>query len=597
MVDWASGIAGFMEGYNNTVAARSQERDKKYASLMNQAQEWGKVASDFRSRPIQDENTESLIAEAEEKMKKAMFDAEKEMNRKIGGLAKLGGLLNNFLGQTKAPASQSGGGGQDQTQGQQGQQDIQQVEQPPPQLGQDQLAAPPAEAEAPPPETVQRGTGMGPYGMIPRPGPGPVGGPPPEAFPKPMPQPKRMETPAPMAARSEIPSPPERGALTAPPETTPAPTPPSVEASAGQGGSLQFGNITVPVPPPPGSASQAPAEDPLRPSWLPEGKRLNPELFVKDYVQNFNDLAVARKKGDIETEVQLDRQHRKYQQEIDDRTEMFDEKFVPGLIKAGYDEETIQKARLSYVLGNEALMSPKVKTWVDPTSVYDPATNTTYKNVYRINDDGGYEFMTRLNTGAKSQQTTADVKLAEATRDYIAAHPGTPWDEAQNAVRARREDLLAQKLKQAGFKSVKDELLIQYRRDANIAAADARKAKEAGTGMPKTLAQSILVHADSMAKSMFPADELKLMDADEAFNVLLEASNNWLMTNVGLSRDEVIDILRGKSGGERKDIDQRTKDAESMLLSPPETAQTGGESVTVKSKTEKTEKKSGAYTP
>jgi hypothetical protein len=158
--------------------------------------------------------------------------------------------------------------------------------------------------------------------------------------------------------------------------------------------------------------------------------------------------------------------------------------------------------------------------------------------------------------------------------------------------------MLSNKLKQSGFKSVSDELLVQYRRDRNKGLEDARKAKEAGTGMDPKLAQTILTHADSMAKSMYPADELKLMDDNEAFTALMEASNNWLMVNVGLSRDDVINVLRGKSSGERKEEKDRLKEAENMLLSPPteEKSWSGGSSSSTTVK-KATTKKTGTYAP
>jgi hypothetical protein len=109
---WGSGIGGFVQGYQNTLLQRHAQKQQQFTDLMAMANHRLDSAKEIRSRPIQDANTEALAKENEDAAHQNMMDAEKAINQKIGGLAKLGSMFKGIMGKGNNSGSPDQSSGQ-----------------------------------------------------------------------------------------------------------------------------------------------------------------------------------------------------------------------------------------------------------------------------------------------------------------------------------------------------------------------------------------------------------------------------------------------------------------------------------------------------
>lgn len=493
---WGAGVGGFFEGYSKTMNERHAQRQEQFKGLMQMAGEYNKIADKHRDvvnaikqKSVWDEkdrmtlkNSQTIIDESTANAQKAVMDAEKSMNQKIGGLAKLGGMIKNMV-------TNRGG-----------------------------VAAQPTSGTP----LVQPDTGAQPA----------------SATPPAAPEPSAISPPPPTFTMGLTPEQEQWAGLPKPPGRAAAPA----------------------ITPPPGT--QAPS-----PAGLPPGQEINPEFAAKQAME----LASLRSKGKVETEIALDRRKQEHTQDIKTRTDEFDDR-VPSMQAAGYTAKQIERARVSYITQMPNIMgNTAMKTEVDKASFKDPTDNQWKYRVYSVDTETGTRSLIQtIPASPPAYATRLNEQMQEKVENYKALHGITDDDEAEKKVRSIEGQLLENKLEQSKWKAVSEKELADYRGDRTKYYKIAQEAKVKGKGMTPQLANTILTHSDSMARVDL-SRYLSTMDAAEAHMKLVNQSNQWLMQNVGLSRDEIVEIIRGKAEtGERKEVKTSKGEAAARtLLSPP----------------------------
>jgi len=105
MPGWGEAFGGFMKGYQDTIAQRHQERQRQFDTLMRASDDYMKHAQMERAKgPMANDD---LARELEAQAHQAAFDAEKAINQKVGGLAKVGLLLGIGRGGSKGKGASS----------------------------------------------------------------------------------------------------------------------------------------------------------------------------------------------------------------------------------------------------------------------------------------------------------------------------------------------------------------------------------------------------------------------------------------------------------------------------------------------------------
>jgi hypothetical protein len=484
---WGAAFGEFFNGYQKTMAQRHGQREEQFKNLMDVAQKWREVAENERAKPIWNPNSQTVITEAETNAHKAVMDAEKAMNQKIGGLTKLGGLIQGLIKNKQAAAGQQPGG-EGQTPAAGGESNIQSPAQ-----------------EGPPPS---------------------------------------------LGAASET---------TPPPNTIPVPGPVSTMTAENPSG--------LPAPPSPMNAPAA-APTATMPGLRP-GQFINPAITAKQQI----DLDAEKRKietlGPIQLNQKLAESKQVYEQTQKLREEEFN-KYIPALKAAGKSDEKIAEVRLAYMTGMKNAFGTPIKPIIDQQPFKGP-DGKWRKHVYNYDEDTGqYVPGTPIETGPPTTVSTLSAKMDEKVKNYMAAHPEvTDTDAVILAIRKNEQKILDNKLKSSNFKVVSDSALAEYRTDRTKFLKEAQVAKAAGKDMTPQQAMSVLNHADAMARVDLGSD-LDGMEADEAHMALLAQSNLWLQNNVGLSRNELREIIKRKPASTQKPA-ERTAAAARNLLNPPET--------------------------
>jgi hypothetical protein len=323
------------------------------------------------------------------------------------------------------------------------------------------------------------------------------------------------------------------------------------------------------LPAPPASSTPTGTPAATIPGLLP-GQHINPAITAKQHIDLAGEKAKLEALGPIQTRQKLEENKQVYEQTQKLRGDEFD-KFIPGLKAAGKSDEKIAEARLAYMTGMKNILGTPIKPSIDQQPFKGP-DGKWRKHVYNYDEDTGqYVPGEPIETGPPTTIAAISAKLDEKVKTYMATHPEiTDENAAILEVRKGEQKILDNKLKSSNFKVVSDAALAEYRTDRTKFLKDAQAAKAAGKDMTPAQALNVLNHADAMARVDL-GTRLEGMDtADEAHEALLAQSNLWLKNNIGLTRDELREIVKKKPAptGTPKD---RTAAAAQSLLNPPKT--------------------------
>lgn len=323
-------------------------------------------------------------------------------------------------------------------------------------------------------------------------------------------------------------------------------------------------------PPPDQTPAQAPASVPAGPSQetgLLPGQYINPEVAARQRIELNAAIEKARATGKVGLEQKLEENKKIFEQNSALREAEFN-KFIPEMQQRGVPDKEIQRIKMAYMTGMQNVLKTGTnKPIIDRQRPFQGPDGKWYSNTYVFDDETGqYTMGDPVETGPPSAITNISAKMQEKIKNYRATHPNVTSDEeAENAVRSAENQLLENKLKSSNWKAVSDQHLAAYRGDRTRFYKEAQEARKQGKGMTPQLAQSVLVHADSMAK-LDVGDLARYDGPEEARYALLNASNAWLMNNVGLSRDELQTIITAKP---KESLEDRTKKAKENLVKPP----------------------------
>ena len=463
---WGSGIGGFVQGYQDTMMKRHAQKQQDFINAMNLAQHRLAAATELRNRPIQDKDTETLANEYEDTAHQEMMDAEKKLNEKIGGLAKLGSMFKGLMGKGKDAGSSGQSSGQ----------------------------APSDQAASSPP-------------------------------PAPMPQTAELSGPPPA---------PDSG--NAPPEFQ--------QNSAG----MYQQSVTPPeqvqpaLPPPPSAQPATQVSDKIDPNTgLKQGQHWNQEITAKNWFA---------------------------QKQERDRLDLQSKKALSDAAALNEQQQAAMEAHLAKAKATPAFqaMTPAAQSRYEMAvrggskDIFDNTATKTHISTQPIKgDDGKYYLPTQtfnedtqewepgkpIETGPPAYSQHVATRLDEEKQNWLASNPGKTDDEAETAVRKNKQTKIDNQLKTSGYNVQNAAIQVQYHTDRNKFYREAQEAKAAGKSMTPTQATHIIDGSINEAKALL-SSKLPLMSIEDGTQAVIDKSNELLSQNIGMSREELRQIARGK---------------------------------------------------
>lgn len=565
------GFGSFMQGYQNTLLQRHALRQQQFNDSMNMATEYGNIADKHRqiiasiqAKPVWSDEDRAQMASSQQIINEAMQsaqqhtqDAEKSINQKIGGLAKLGSLIKGIGGNAQGISALRGAGAPATTPGATnvgtpqaptsggpaGPDSSGGMQQQPPQASDSSIAAglppPPAGVPATTPVALPTAAPASPVTA-------------PLYTPS---QPQHLLGPS-----TEIPGQP------APMPGAPGPafqtlaTPPGVSLPPPPAAAPASGGGTAPA----GAPANAGAPSPT----LPAGFNLNPYQQAQAEVARSQATAMAQ----IQTDARVREAYEQHKQELDLNEKDFDDNMMQPMKDAGFSDKMIQAARIEYktagkvkipgLSGGQIVRSPQPVLGSDGKYYYVRSI---------INrETGDVTALAPELAGATTVQRNRSDAMNRLIQNKQVANPGMTDDQAETAVQKEQAQVFQDKATIVHLQVAREQDLVDIGKQQFQWKKDAQDLKKGGA-MTTAQAGETMRHFDAMAQyELFsdPASRDKVTNGktgDEIAQAIIERSKS-LLAAAGFSRD---DLLKQSTGKTPPTIQQQTEAAKQNLVAPP----------------------------
>jgi len=518
-------FGGFMQGYQNTLLQRHAERERQFTQYMDAAKTYRGWADQEKQKPVWNQ---ALVTEAETNAQKYEAMAEKAINQKIGGLAKLGSMIKGMGGGKGVGA-----------------------------LGQGQQTSQAA------PTSDTSGVGMPPSAS--GPGPESVGGMQ-EAPPQSPGASLSPGLPAAPAAQPSEEAPPQEAPKSSAYDMSSLPAPPGQQPS---------GPVAAPAPAPSisvAAAQTAPAEKtgPIGQEdlGLPKGYSVNP-LYA---TQQRMILTAEQAKNKMLTHDQIEKADAMHKQQ----KQYADEDAAEIQKTPGWDQ-------LSPAQQVQALAEIKTGRSLGLLQNYAGRIARTTKNVK--DEDGLYDyhydmfgnFVGKTPSGQTAGQINMSARYQQAVDVFKKANPQASDDEANQAVAGAQSGILQNRAALLKLQLVREQDLIDIGKQQFQWKKDAEALKKTGT-MSSAQALETIRHYDNMAQfELFgdPLNKVRLTQGktgDEVAEMIVERSKALLAAS-GFNRD---DLMKTSTGKTPPSVEQQTQNAVKSLTAPPGTTKKTG---------------------